>query len=50
MKTKTLNEWLKHWGYKWVDGQERIYKAMLTEPSAQVQIQQLEAEGAIRRG
>lgn len=44
---RTLNEWLKIYGYKWVDGQERIYKAMLTAGSAQAQIQQLEVEGAI---
>jgi hypothetical protein len=46
---KTLNEWLKTYGYKWVDGQERIYKAMLSAPAAQTQIHQLVAEGVVVR-
>jgi hypothetical protein len=45
---KTLNEWLKSEGYTWVDGQERMYKGMLSATSAQIQIGQLLGQGAIK--
>lgn len=46
----TLNEWLREFGYVWVEGQERIAKGMITNQEAQVQIAELLAEGAIKRG
>ena len=45
---KTLSEWLKSGGYVWIDGQERMYKGMLSATTAQIQVGQLLAQGAIR--
>jgi len=47
---KTLKEWMRQWGYKWVEGQERIYKAPLRWIDAEHLIDSLRAEGAIKRG
>ena len=45
---KTLSEWLKDGGYVWIDGQERMYKGMVSATTAQVQIGQLLGQGAIK--
>lgn len=49
MDTKTLNQWLREYGYAWVAGQEQMHKAMITKPNALIQIQQLLDSGAIKR-
>lgn len=45
---KSLWLWMTQWGYSWVEGQERIYKAQLTWLEAQGLIEELQAEGAIK--
>lgn len=45
---KTLNDWLQIFYYQWVDGQERLYKALFTEAEAVEKIGELKAKGAIR--
>lgn len=45
---KTMREWLIYKGYVWVDGQERMYKGMLSATTAQVQISQMLLQGAIK--
>lgn len=50
MGTKTLNEWLRDYGYVWVEGQERLQKGRISMGEAEHEINQLEQEGAIRRG
>lgn len=47
---KHINAWLHEFGYKWVEGQERIYKATFTWVEASQIISILEAEGAVERG
>lgn len=44
---KSVNAWLAYHSYKWVNGQERLYKAQLTWFEAQALIEELQAEGAI---
>lgn len=48
MIIQTLNEWLKQYGYVWIDGQEHLSKSIVSAASAQVQIQQLLAKGVIK--
>jgi hypothetical protein len=50
MDKRTLNEWLKEFGYKWQDGQEHLYKALMDRGTAQLQIDQLVSQGAVIRG
>jgi hypothetical protein len=47
---QTLNEWLREFGYRWVDGKERTNKAMLDRAAAQIQVDQLVLQGVIVRG
>lgn len=48
--SKNLNAWLREWGYTWVEGQERMYKAPLTWVEAQQLVESLIQEGALRYG
>jgi hypothetical protein len=50
METKTLNQWLKALGYRWVDGQEQLFKGELTRSEAQGIIANLQLQGAVTRG
>jgi hypothetical protein len=47
---KSINEWMRQWGYTWVEGEERMYKAPLNWVDAESLIESLRAEGAVRRG
>lgn len=47
---ENLNAWMRQMGYQWVEGQERMYKSMLTWVEATQLLVQLEQEGAVRRG
>lgn len=47
---QSINAWMKEWGYKWVEGEERIYKSQLSWLEATQLIESLEGEGAVRRG
>jgi len=46
----TLKEWLNHWGWHWVDGQEQLHKGLMGVIEAADLVQSLKEKGAITNG
>jgi hypothetical protein len=49
LETKTLKQWMNQFGYKWVDGQEQMFKGEMTYGEAADQLGQLLREGAVSK-
>ncbi len=47
---KTLNEWLRTWGFTWVDGREQLYKGSFNMVEANEVVRELHLKGDIQRG
>ena len=48
VQIQSLNQWLKYYGYVWVEGNEEINKAQIDANTARNQIYTLLAKGAIK--
>lgn len=46
-EVKSLNQWLRQYGYHWQDGQEELIKGEMTEAEANATITRLWQEGKI---
>lgn len=46
-KELTLNEWLKHWGWQWVEGREQLYKGSMGVLTAADLVADLRHQGVI---
>lgn len=49
METKTINQWMAHFGYRWVEGQEQLLKGELSYNDAADTIGQLLRQGAVTK-
>lgn len=47
---KTFNQWLREWGYTWVEGREQFIKGTMTAPQAQDYLTEEHARGNIKNG
>jgi hypothetical protein len=47
METKTLNQWMALWGYRWAPHKEQLLKGEITESQASAHIHELERQGAV---